>query len=35
MPHPRRLPIGAEVQPEGGAHFRVWAPRRKRVVVVL
>ena len=22
----RRLPIGAEPQPEGGAHFRVWAP---------
>ena len=23
----RRLPVGAEVQPEGGVHFRVWAPR--------
>jgi maltooligosyltrehalose trehalohydrolase len=22
----RRLPIGAEPQPEGGVHFRVWAP---------
>ncbi len=22
----RRLPIGAEVQPDGGTHFRVWAP---------
>ncbi|MEO5960465.1 MAG: malto-oligosyltrehalose trehalohydrolase, partial [Opitutaceae bacterium] len=22
----RRLPVGAEVQPEGGVHFRVWAP---------
>ena len=31
----RRLPIGAEVQPEGGVHFRVWAPRRQRVQVVL
>ncbi len=31
----RRLPVGAEVQPEGGAHFRVWAPRRRRVAVVL
>jgi maltooligosyltrehalose trehalohydrolase len=32
---PRRLPVGAEVQPVGGAHFRVWAPRRQRVDVVL
>ena len=31
----RRLPIGAEVQPGGGVHFRVWAPRRKRVRVAL
>jgi len=30
----RRLPVGAEVTPEG-AHFRVWAPRRKSVAVVL
>ena len=30
----RRLPIGAEVLPEGGAHFRVWAPRRKQVEAV-
>src|SRR3954466_845840 len=22
----RRLPIGAEVSPKGGVHFRVWAP---------
>jgi maltooligosyltrehalose trehalohydrolase len=29
----RRLPIGAEVVP-GGVHFRVWAPRCKRVEVV-
>ncbi|HEV2845967.1 MAG TPA: malto-oligosyltrehalose trehalohydrolase, partial [Thermoanaerobaculia bacterium] len=29
----RRLPIGAEVTPEG-VHFRVWAPRRERVEVV-
>ena len=34
MPH-RRYPIGAEVLPEGGVSFRVWAPRRKRVEVVL
>jgi maltooligosyltrehalose trehalohydrolase len=26
----RRLPIGAEVTPEG-VHFRVWAPKRKKV----
>ncbi|HEX5386537.1 MAG TPA: malto-oligosyltrehalose trehalohydrolase [Gemmatimonadales bacterium] len=31
----RRLPIGAEVQPGGGVHFRVWAPRRGRVSVLL
>src|SRR5438067_895776 len=30
----RRLPIGAEAG-DGGAHFRVWAPRRRRVAVVL
>ena len=28
------LPIGAEVVP-GGVHFRVWAPRRKKVEAVL
>jgi maltooligosyltrehalose trehalohydrolase len=31
----RRLPIGAELLPEGGVHFRVWAPRRSDVKVVL
>jgi maltooligosyltrehalose trehalohydrolase len=31
----RRLPVGAEVQPGGGVHFRVWAPRRQRVEAVL
>jgi maltooligosyltrehalose trehalohydrolase len=31
---PRRYPIGAEAGPEG-VHFRVWAPRRKTVEVVL
>jgi maltooligosyltrehalose trehalohydrolase len=31
----RRLPIGAEVLAEGGVHFRVWAPQRRRVEVVL
>jgi maltooligosyltrehalose trehalohydrolase len=32
---PRRLPIGAEVQQDGRTHFRVWAPRRRTVEVVL
>jgi maltooligosyltrehalose trehalohydrolase len=31
----RRYPIGAEVQPKGGTHFLVWAPRPKRIDVVL
>jgi maltooligosyltrehalose trehalohydrolase len=31
----RRLPVGAEVQPGGGVHFKVWAPQRRRVEVVL
>lgn len=31
----RRLPVGAEVLPEGGVHFRVWAPERQAVEVVL
>ncbi|MBI2824974.1 MAG: malto-oligosyltrehalose trehalohydrolase [Planctomycetia bacterium] len=31
----RRQPIGAEPQAAGGAHFRVWAPRRRRVAVVV
>ena len=31
----RRLPIGAEVAPRGGAHFRVWAPRASTVEVDL
>lgn len=31
----RRLPVGAEPLPEGGVHFRVWAPSRRRVRVVL
>ena len=34
-PDQRRLPVGAEVQPDGGVHFRVWAPKRMRVEVVL
>ena len=31
----RRLPVGAEVVPGGGVHFRVWAPRHRSVEVVL
>ncbi|MHB1162476.1 MAG: malto-oligosyltrehalose trehalohydrolase [Chloroflexota bacterium] len=31
----RRLPVGAEPRPGGGVHFRVWAPRRKKVQVGL
>src|SRR5687768_10360676 len=31
----RRLPVGAELQPRGGVHFRVWAPERRRVRVRL
>jgi len=29
----RRIPVGAEIQSQGGVHFRVWAPRRKSVQV--
>ena len=31
----RRFPVGAEVWPTGGVHFRVWAPSCSRVEVVL
>jgi maltooligosyltrehalose trehalohydrolase len=31
----RRLPIGAEPVPGGGVHFRVWAPIRRKVEVLL
>ncbi|HET9983489.1 MAG TPA: malto-oligosyltrehalose trehalohydrolase [Longimicrobiales bacterium] len=31
----RRLPVGAEVRGGGGVDFRVWAPTRRRVSVVL
>src|SRR4051794_12734627 len=34
QPH-RRLPVGAEVQPDGGVHFRVWAPASKNAAVLL
>src|SRR5262249_38746503 len=33
--HHRRLPVGADVLPSGGVHFRVWASRRQHVEVVL
>jgi maltooligosyltrehalose trehalohydrolase len=32
---PRRIPVGAETLATGGAHFRVWAPRRRAVEVAL
>ena len=31
----RRLPVGAELAPGSGVHFRVWAPDRQKVEVVL
>ena len=31
----RRYAIGAELQPAGGTHFRVWAPGPKKVEVLL
>ena len=31
----RRVPVGAEVQPGGGVHFRVWAPRPRSVSLML
>jgi len=31
----RRLPIGAEILDEGSVHFRVWAPKRRRVELLL
>jgi maltooligosyltrehalose trehalohydrolase len=31
----RRLPVGAEVQSQGGTHFRVYAPKRRKVEVIL
>jgi maltooligosyltrehalose trehalohydrolase len=35
VPAWRRLPIGAEPAPGGGVHFRVWAPRRESVSVLV
>ena len=31
----RRFPIGAERVPEKGVHFRIWAPERKTVKLVI
>lgn len=31
----RRLPIGVEMQSDGGAHARIWAPKCDKVAVVL
>ncbi len=31
----RRLPVGAEVQPDGGTHFRIWAPDPPDVALLL
>jgi maltooligosyltrehalose trehalohydrolase len=31
----RRLPVGAELQPGGGTHFRVWSPDAQRVAVAV
>jgi maltooligosyltrehalose trehalohydrolase len=35
LPAWRRLPIGVELGPNGGAHARVWAPKRKKVDLVV
>src|ERR1044072_6432306 len=34
-PVTRPLPSGANVQPDGGTRFRVWAPARRRVEVLI
>src|SRR6266571_8852640 len=31
----RRLTVGAELQPGGGAHVRVWAPACRRMALVI
>jgi maltooligosyltrehalose trehalohydrolase len=31
----RRLPVGAEVQPDHATHFRVWAPRPRHIELVI
>src|SRR5205085_7620830 len=32
-PATRRLPVGAEPQPRGGVHFRLWAPACRDIAV--
>ncbi len=34
-PYRRRFPVGAEVTPYGGVHFRVWAPKSEHLAVEL
>jgi len=34
-PHSPRLPVGAELRPDGSTHFRVWAPVHRRVRVCI
>src|SRR4051812_11824100 len=29
------MPVGAELAPDGGVHFRVWAPKRSSVDLIL
>ncbi|MBI2185842.1 MAG: hypothetical protein HYU37_01820, partial [Acidobacteria bacterium] len=31
----RRLPTGADLQPDGSPHFRVWAPRPREIQLVI
>ena len=31
----RRLPVGADVQPGGSTHFRVWAPEPREITLVI
>ena len=31
----RRMPVGAEPQPDGGTSFRVWAPRPRELQLVM
>src|SRR5262245_51951588 len=35
VPSGRRWPVGADLSPGDGVHFRVWAPGRRQVAVVL
>src|SRR5690242_10346664 len=35
VPYSRQFPVGAEVVPGGGVHFRVWAPKSQRVALLV